>query len=298
STRNARGILRDPPPGSVVILTMQTRHGAIALGERTQIMAIVNITPDSFSGDGIAGTLDVIRERVRQAEIDGATIVDLGAESTRPGHQAISAQEELDRLIPALITAREVTNLPISIDTMKAEVARSALETGADIINDIRGLTFDPEMAGLVAAAGVPIVIMHDATPELDIDFIESIKRELLRRVEIAAKAGVARNNIILDPGFGFGKSWHQNLGLLDRLNELKSLGFPILAGISRKRMIGWALGLPENERLEGTIATTVMAIERGADIIRVHDILPNARAAIMTDAVVRQHPVAPREWQ
>ncbi|CAN5467740.1 dihydropteroate synthase [soil metagenome] len=281
-----------------MIRTIETRHDAIVLGKRTHIMAIVNITPDSFSGDGIAGNLDLICDRVRQAETDGATIIDLGAESTRPGHQPVSAQEEIERLIPALIATREATNLPISIDTIKAEVAQVALENGADMINDIRGLTFDPEMAGVVAAAGVPLVIMHDVTPEPDIDFIESIKRELLRRIEIATDSGVARNNIFVDPGFGFGKSWHQNLGLLNRLNELKSLDLPILAGISRKRMIGWALGLPENERLEGTIASTVMAIERGADIIRVHDVLPNARAATMTDAVVRQHPVAPREWR
>jgi dihydropteroate synthase len=281
-----------------VIRTIETRHGTIALGERTHIMAIVNITTDSFSGDGIAGNLNLVRERVHQAEDNGATIIDLGAESTRPGHQPISAQAEIERLIPALIVARGATNLPISIDTMKAEVARVALENGADIINDVRGLTFDPEMAGVVAASGTPVVIMHDANPDPEIDFIESIRRELLRRVEIAEDHGVARNNIILDPGFGFGKSWHQNLGLLNRLNELKSMELPILAGISRKRLIGWALGLPENERLEGTIATTVMAIERGADIIRVHDVLPNARAATMTDAVVRQHPKAPREWQ
>jgi dihydropteroate synthase len=281
-----------------VIRTIETRHGSIALGERTHIMAIVNVTPDSFSGDGIAGNLDLIRKRVRQAEIDGATIIDLGAESTRPGHQPVSAQEEISRLIPALVAARETTSLPISVDTMKAEVARAAIENGADIINDIRGLTFDPEMAGVVAQAGVPVVIMHDVTPESEIDFIESIKRKLLRRVDIAVNSGVARNNIIVDPGFGFGKSWHQNLGLLNRLGELGSLELPLLAGISRKRLVGWALGLPENERLEGTIATTVMAIERGADIIRVHDILPNVRAATMTDAVVRQHPKAPREWQ
>lgn len=278
--------------------SLETRHGAIALGERTHIMAIINVTPDSFSGDGIGRDLDRVRERVRQAELEGASIIDLGAESTRPGHQPISASEEIERLIPALRAARDLTELPISVDTMKAEVAKTAIEHGADIINDIRGLTFDPEMAGVIGAAGIPVVIMHDLTPDPEIDFVESIKQELLRRVDLALDRGVARNNIIVDPGFGFGKSWQQNLGLLNRLGELQALDLPILAGLSRKRMIGWALGLPENERVEGTVATTVMAIERGADIIRVHDVLPNARAATMTDAVVRQHPAAPREWK
>jgi dihydropteroate synthase len=275
-----------------------TRHGTIPLGDRTHIMAIINLTPDSFSGDGLGTDLDAIADRVRRAEQEGASILDLGAESTRPGHAPVSADDELARLLPALDVARRTTTLPISIDTMKAAVAEAALDNGADIINDIRGLSFDPDMASVVAAHGVPIVIMHDVTPEPHIDFVDSIKCELVRRVEIATKAGVSRDNIILDPGFGFGKSWHQNLSLLNRLSELKDLGFPLLAGISRKRTIGWALGLPEDQRLEGTIATTVMAIERGADIIRVHDVLQNVRAAMMTDAVVRRHPDEPKQWE
>lgn len=278
--------------------SISTHHGSIPLGGRTHIMAIVNVTPDSFSGDGLADDLDAIAERVRAAEREGASIIDLGAESTRPGHAPVSASEEIARLMPALEVAREVTRLPISVDTMKAVVASVALERGADMINDIRGLTFDPDLAGVIAAQGAPVVIMHDVKPDDESDFLESIKRELSRRVEIATAAGVARNNIILDPGFGFGKAWHQNLEMLNRLKELRSLGLPILVGISRKRTIGWALGLPEDDRLEGTLATTVMAIERGADIVRVHDVLPNARAAMMTDAVVRQHPAEPRRWE
>jgi dihydropteroate synthase len=278
--------------------TIATQHGPIPLGDRTHIMAIVNLTPDSFSGDGLGNDLDAIAERVRRSERDGASIVDLGAESTRPGHTPVSTRDELARLLPALEVARKTTQLPISVDTMKAAVAEAALDNGADMINDIRGLTFDADLAGLVAARGVPLVIMHDVMPDPDIDFLESIKRELARRIDIAITAGVVRDNIIIDPGFGFGKSWHQNLSLLNRLSELRDLGLPVLAGISRKRTIGWALGLPEDQRLEGTIATTVMAIERGADIIRVHDVLPNVRAAVMTDAVVRRHPDEPRKWE
>jgi len=278
--------------------SLSMRRGSIPLRSRTHIMAIVNVTPDSFSGDGLGTDLEAIAERVRRAEQEGASIVDLGAESTRPGHTPISASEEIERLLPALNVARKATNLPISVDTMKAEVAEVAIANGADIINDIRGLTFDPDLADVIAKHGVPVVIMHDIAPEPGMDFLESIKRELLRRAQIALNAGVARNNIIVDPGFGFGKTWHQNLEMLKRLAEFKELGFPILVGISRKRTIGWALGLPEDQRLEGTIATTVMAIERGADIVRVHDVLPNTRAATMTDAVVRQHPSEPRQWE
>ncbi len=277
--------------------TIQTRHGNITLGECTRIMAIINITPDSFSGDGISEHLDLVGERVRQAEADGAAIIDLGAESTRPAHAPVSAEDELARLLPALDIARAATSLPISVDTMKAAVAEAAIAHGADIVNDIRGLTFDAEMAATVAAAGVPVVIMHDAKPHPDADLIESMLAELRRRVRIALDAGIARENIIVDPGFGFGKTWHQNLELLERLDELQRLDLPILVGMSRKRMVGWALGLPEQEREEGTIATTVMAIERGADIVRVHEVRANARAAAMTDAVVRRPRPEPREW-
>ncbi len=272
---------------------IQTRHGRLTW-DRAHIMAIINVTPDSFSGDGVGSDLDATVERVREAEADGATMIDLGAESTRPGHRPISTQEELDRLLPALDAIRGVTHLPISIDTTKAVVAKTALEHGADIINDIRGFTTDPEIASVTAAAGAPVILMHDIAPESDGDFVSSIVDELRRRMDLALQAGVARDNIILDPGFGFGKSWHQNLELLRRLDELHVLDRPRLVGLSRKRTIGWALGLPESERLEGTIATTVMAIERGAHIIRVHDVRPNVRAARMTEAILGPPPAEP----
>jgi len=271
--------MRDYPP-------IKTRHGTLTW-DRAHIMAIINVTPDSFSGDGLGANLDATVRKAREAEAGGATIIDLGAESTRPGHQPISTQEELDRLLPALSAIRAATPLPISIDTTKAPVAAAALELGADIINDIRGFTTDPDLPAVAAETGVPVILMHDVQPEPDRDFVASIAEELTRRVDLAITAGVARDNIIIDPGFGFGKSWHQNLELLRRLEELHALGRPLLVGLSRKRTIGWALGLPESERLEGTVATTVMAVERGANIIRVHDVRPNARAARMTEAVL-----------
>jgi dihydropteroate synthase len=267
-----------------------TRHGALTW-ERTHIMAIINLTPDSFSGDGLGSDVSAAAERARLAEAGGATILDLGAESSRPGHTPISTQEELDRLLPALEAVRAVSHLPISIDTTKAAVAAAALQYGADVVNDIRGFTADPEMSAVAAKSGAPVILMHDVQPDTERDLIESIRDELNRRMDVAILAGVARDNIILDPGFGFGKSWHQNLELLRRLDELHVLERPILVGLSRKRTIGWALGLPESERLEGTLATTVMAVERGAHIIRVHDVRANTRAARMTEAVL--HPPA-----
>jgi dihydropteroate synthase len=270
-----------------------TSHGTLTW-DRPHIMAIINVTPDSFSGDGLGADLEATAERVRMAEVAGASIIDLGAESTRPGHQPVSAQEELDRLLPALAAIRAVTALPISIDTTKAAVAEAALAHGADIINDIRGFTTDPDMSSVAATTGAPVILMHDVTPESDRDFVGSIMDELGRRMDVAVRDGVAHDNIILDPGFGFGKSWHQNLELLKRLDELHALNRPLLVGLSRKRTIGWVLGTPESERLEGTIATTVMAIERGAHIVRVHDVLPNVRAALMTQAVIGPPPAEP----
>jgi dihydropteroate synthase len=277
---------------------ISTNSGTLAWNERTQIMAIINLTPDSFSGDGIDDRVELAVQKALQAEADGATILDLGAESTRPGHRQITASEEIERLLPALKAIRAATALPISVDTSKAMVARVAIEEGASIINDVRGLMGDPGIADVAALELVPVILMHDLAPEPGVDLIASILRELSRRIDHAMAKGVAYDNIIIDPGFGFGKDWPQNLELLRRLGELRALGRPILVGLSRKRTIGAVLGTPEDDRVEGTAATTVMAIERGADIVRVHDVLANARAAQMTDAVVRIPPIAPKTWQ
>ena len=277
---------------------INTNSGTLDWNERTQIMAIINLTPDSFSGDGLNGQVELAVKKAQQAEADGATILDLGAESTRPGHRQITASEEIERLLPALKAIRAASTLPISVDTSKAMVARVAIEEGASIINDVRGLMGDPGIADVAALELVPVILMHDLAPEPGVDLIASILRELSRRIDHAVAKGVAYDNIIVDPGFGFGKDWRQNLELLGRLGELRALGRPMLVGLSRKRTIGAVLGASEDNRVEGTAATTVMAIERGADIVRVHDVRANAHAAQMTDAVVRNPPIAPKTWQ
>jgi dihydropteroate synthase len=260
-------------------------------------MAILNITPDSFSGDGLLGAGEGIVAAAREAIASGADILDLGAESTRPGHAPVTAEEELARLLPALQAVRAETSALISVDTSKAVVAEAALAAGADLVNDVRGLAADPEMAAVVAAAGVPVVIMHDVSPVPGIDLMASMLRELWRRLDRAVAAGVAWERTIVDPGFGFGKDWRQNLELLRRLGELRALGRPILAGTSRKSTIGRVLGLAENDRLEGTAATVSLAIAGGADIVRVHDVRAMARVARMTDAVVRGAPESAQTW-
>ena len=255
-------------------------------------MAIVNATPDSFSGDGTSGDTAQAVAVARCAVEAGADIIDIGGESTRPGHKPIRAAEEIARVIPTVKAISEVVSVPISIDTNKAEVAEAAIAAGAGMVNDVRGLLRDTELASVAARHGVPVVIMHDVAPEPGLDLLESINCELSARVERALAAGIRPDKVIVDPGFGFGKDWRQNLELLRRLPELKSLGFPLLVGFSRKSTIGRVLHLPVDERLEGTLATTALAIAGGADIVRVHDVLANVRAARMADAVVRRLPI------
>ncbi len=266
-------------------------------GTKTYVMAIINATPDSFSGDGVAGDCEAAVAYAVAAERAGADIIDIGAESTRPGHTPVPADVELERLLPVLTAVRQHVNLPISVDTSKAAVAEAALKAGANLVNDVRGFTHDPELASVVASFGVPAVLMHDVPPEPGVDLVASIVRELSRRLDLALAAGIGWDKLIVDPGFGFGKDWRQNLELLNRLDELRALGRPVLVGLSRKSTIGRVLGVPEQDRLEGTLATTALAIARGADIVRVHDVLPNARVAAMSDAVIRGAPAQPKSW-
>jgi dihydropteroate synthase len=269
----------------------------INAGIRTVVMAIINATPDSFSGDGVSGNVEEAVAKARLAESEGADVIDIGAESTRPGHVPLSADEEIARLLPILTAVREATTLPISVDTSKTIVAEAAFAVGATIVNDIRGFMADPDLAAFTAAAGAPAILMHDVPPDGRGDLVTSVVRELSRRLDRATAAGVAWDNLIVDPGFGFGKDWRQNLELLHRMEELKVLGRPILAGFSRKSTIGRVLGLPPDERLEGTLATTALAIANGAAIVRVHDVRPNVQAARMTDAVVRGAPAVAKTW-
>lgn len=276
-------------------------------GTRTIIMGILNITPDSFSGDGLLREEDVLAAAVAQAQqfvADGADILDIGAESTRPGSTPITAAEELGRVIPIVKAVRQAVAVPISIDTYRAEVARAALDAGADWVNDVWGLRMDDHMAKLVAERGCPVVIMHNRSKPKDAiqearlggryigihynDLFIDITHELKESIALAHAAGVKDEQIILDPGIGFGKTVPQNLQLLNGIHQFKSLGYPLLIGASRKSFIGYTLDLPPDERVEGTAATVAIAIARGADIVRVHDVKAMARVARMTDAIVR----------
>ncbi|MFC1846853.1 dihydropteroate synthase [Chloroflexota bacterium] len=260
-------------------------------GERTYIMGIINVSPDSFSGDGLGGDIEAISRQAARFIAEGADILDIGGESTRPGCQPISTEEEIQRVIPAIERLVKEVSLPISIDTGKAAVARRAVEAGAAIINDVYGLKQDPQIADVTAEAGVPIILTSNQRDEAcKSDIMAEIIKDLGNSISIVEKAGVLSQNIIIDPGIGFGKTLQQNLEIIRRLAELKALGKPILLGTSRKSVIGLVLDLPPEQRLEGTAATVAIGIANGADIIRVHDVKEMARVCRMSDAIVRRN--------
>lgn len=284
-----------------------TIYPYLDFSKRTYIMGIINVTSDSFSGDGILNNQDAIHAALEQAQrfiAAGADILDIGGESTRPGSQPVTAEEELERVLPVVraITSSGLDAI-ISIDTYKASVAEAAVKAGAHWINDVWGLHADPNLAEIAARNRTPLVLMHNRSKPsnaqlqellggryIGVDYqelIEDIKRELMDSVSIARSAGVEDEMIILDPGIGFGKTVEQNLELIRRLDELKSLGFPILLGPSRKSFIGYTLNLPPDQRLEGTLAACVLGIQAGANILRVHDVEAVVRAARMTDAIL-----------
>lgn len=267
------------------------RGGEFRWGQRTYVTGIINVTPDSFSGDGLGGDLDSTVDQAKRFEEDGADILDVGGHSTRPGHTPITAQEELRRVVPAIERLARETSLPISVDTFTSDVARAALDAGASMINDQWALRHDPKMAGIVADAGVPVVLMHNQSGTDYSDLISDIKRSLEESILIAVQHGIARENIILDPGLGFGKTLEHNLELVRRLSELTGIAPALLVGPSRKSMVGRVLDLPVAERLEGTASLVALCIANGADIIRVHDVRQMVRVCRMTDAVVRGWP-------
>jgi dihydropteroate synthase len=279
-----------------------------AWGSRTYVMGILNITPDSFSGDGLAAGKDFVTAALAQARQfaqAGADILDVGGESTRPGAEPVNAAEEKARVIPVIEALASELDLPISIDSYKAEIVDAALNAGAHLVNDVWGLRADPELAGLVASRNVPIILMHNRSNPANADLrerlggryigveyedlIEDIKRELMDSVAIAQGAGIPNEMIILDPGIGFGKTVEQNLELLNRCGEIRELGYPLLVGPSRKSFIGYTLDLPPDQRVEGTAAAVAVSITRGADIVRVHDVQVMARVAKMTDAITKK---------
>ena len=276
-------------------------------GKRTYVMGILNVTPDSFSGDGILQRKDQIAAAVSQAQQfaeDGADIIDIGGESTRPGSTPVTEAEELARVVPVIEAVRKEISLPISVDTYRASVAEAALAAGANWINDVWGFRMDSRIARVAAEANCPVVLMHNRSKPKDVaqeerlggryvgvdydDLITDIKRELGESIELALQAGVKEESIILDPGVGFGKTVSQNLQIVDQIDQFKVMGYPILLGTSRKSFIGYTLDLPPEERLEGTAATVAIGIDRGADIVRVHDVKSIVRLAKMTDAIVR----------
>ena len=262
-------------------------------GERTYVMGVINVTPDSFSNDGVGGDVDAAVRMAAQFQEDGADIIDVGGESTRPpgiygNSKPVSVDEELGRVVPMIEAIKRETDLPVSIDTYKAAVAQAAIEAGASIINDIWAFQRDPEMRKVAADAVMPVVLMHNQVGTEYDDPVPDIVESLRQRVDAAVHGGVRQENIIVDPGMGFGKTAEQNLEILRRLGEFGALGLPLLVGMSRKSTIGYVLGLPVEDRVEGTAATVALSIAGGADIVRVHDVKEMSRVARMTDAVIR----------
>jgi dihydropteroate synthase len=282
-------------------------------------MGILNVTPDSFSGDGLFSSVDTFDEgmlvsraleQARQFTAAGCDILDVGGESTRPGARPVGFEDEMKRVVPVVHALASEFNVPISVDTYRATVAEAALQAGACMINDVWGLKADPEIAGAAAKAGVPVILMHNRSSWVQSEvkerlggryvgvpyenLLEDVKRELMESVEIAHRAGIPDDKIILDPGIGFGKTVEQNLELLNRVDEIRLLGYPVLVGPSRKSFIGYTLDLPPDQRLEGTAAAVAVSIVRGADIVRVHDVAYMQRVARLTDAIVRQRKTKP----
>jgi len=275
--------------------TLRCRDLRVPVGERTLVMGIVNVTPDSFSGDGLGNDLDAAVAQAKQMVEDGADVLDIGGESTRPGSEPVGEEEEIRRVVPVIERLASEVAVPLSVDTYKSRVAKAALDAGAHIVNDISGLHYDDDMAHVVADTGAAIAIMHIQGTPRDMqkdpkyaDVIGEIGDYLEEGIGRAAEASIARDQIILDPGIGFGKALEHNLEILRRLREFRSLGCPLLVGTSRKSMIGMILDLPADQRIEGTAATVALAIADGADIVRVHDVKEMARVVRVADAICR----------
>ena len=256
-------------------------------GKRTYVMGILNVSPDSFSGDGLS-TVDAAVAQAQRFVDEGVDMLDVGGESTRPNASPITVDEELRRVIPVVERLAGKVEVPLSVDTYKYEVARRALEAGAEMLNDIWGLKQEPRLAKLAAEKVVPIILMSNQRDRPVKDIVPAVLSDLKRAIDLSLDAGVPWENIIVDPGVGFGKTLEQNLELVRRLDELKVLGRPILLGTSRKSMIGLVLDLPPEQRLEGTAASIAIGIAGGADIVRVHDVKQMMRVSKMSDAIVR----------
>lgn len=278
--------------GSSIISATRIGNTKLQWGERTYVMGICNLSPDSFSGDGLGNDIEATLAQAQRMVEEGADIIDIGGESTRPGKEPLPVNdidEELRLVIPVIERLAGEIPVPISVDTYKHGVASRALEAGASMINDIWALRQDPRLAQLAAEQNVPIIMMSNQRDGPVNDIMTVITADLKRATKQATEAGVPSHNIILDPGIGFGKSHEQNLEIVRRLSELKTLGQPILLGSSRKALIGLVLDLPADQRLEGTAATLAIGIANGADIVRVHDVKQMVRICRMSDAIIRR---------
>lgn len=253
------------------------------------IMGILNVTPDSFSDGGKWNDRDRAARHVEEMIREGASIIDIGGESTRPGHQQISDQEEIERVVPMIEMVRSRWDVPVSIDSYKGPVVEAALKAGADMVNDIWGLKYDERVAELIARYRVPCCLMHNRREPDYQDFMTDLCQDLRESVSIAEKHGIAKEQIILDPGVGFGKTYENNLTVINELERLRELGFPVLLATSRKSVIGLTLDLPADQRLEGTLVTTVMGVMKGAAFVRVHDVKENFRAIRMTRSILAE---------
>ncbi len=259
------------------------------LDEKTIIMGILNVTPDSFSDGGNFNTVDNAVKRAMEMIENGVDIIDIGGESTRPGHKSVGLEDELERVIPVIKAIRKETDIPISIDTYKAEVAKQAIENGASLINDVWGFKKDPEIAKVAAKYNVPCCLMHNRDNKEYKNIISDMIVDLEESVNIALNAGVKKENIILDPGVGFAKTYEDNLIVMKNLKEFKKMGYPLLLGTSRKSFIGKALNIENpKDRLEGTLSTTVIGIMAGCEFVRIHDVKENKRIATMTDIILK----------
>jgi len=276
----------------------KSRHKKLAvgnrvfeLGKRTYLMGILNVTPDSFSDGGQFNHLEEAIEHAMQMAEEGADIIDIGGESTRPGHHQVSAEEELERVLPIInaLKREQSFKLPLSIDTYKAEVAEAALDAGVEMLNDVWGLKADPALGAIASRYRVPVCLMHNRNNTDYLDLMTEVLAELQESVALALEAGIDDEKVIIDPGIGFGKNLDQNLEVMLHLKDFSNLGYPILLGTSRKSMIGKTLELPVEERLEGTAATVAYGISAGADLIRVHDVKEMKRVIDMTDAMIRR---------
>ncbi len=273
--------------------SMQIGQSTFNWGTKTFIMGVLNVTPDSFSGDGVGTDVNDAVEQALRFQDWGADIIDVGGESTRPasiypGSEVVNADDELARVLPVIDALVPKLDIPISIDTYKAEVARQAIKSGVQIVNDVWGLTRDPKIGTVVAEAEAPVILMHNQGHTRYDDVVPDVIGRLGELASGAIERGISKENIILDPGMGFGKTAQHNLEILRRLGEFRALGMPLLVGMSRKSTIGYVLDLPVDDRVEGTAATVAISIANGADIVRVHDVREMARVAKMTDAIVR----------